>query len=339
MKYYQKTPEKYISVTFCMLLTKLPTNFYKVLLGVIFSIAWARILYLIWPQPSFLTFLWFYLLIGSIVLKWVIFEIIDRINKRLKLRAVKRELEESDTRVTEARKENIGETSKEMQLEIVTNIDNKKRLKDITDSVVSLARVIEEATSLSLEALTKFDKNLATQVIANDIQIDQKEFEIRHECINILSNDNLSISDLHIIVSILGIVTELERMGDYATGIANIALMIGEKPPLKLLVDIPLMAKRSVNMLQDSIISFSDKDIQKAKSVAKMDDDIDKLYDNTFHKLIFAMIDNSENVTLATRLIWVSHNIERYADRITNICEWIVYGITGEMIEIGASNY
>jgi phosphate transport system protein len=278
-------------------------------------------------------------LVGSIVLKWVIFEIIDRIEKKLKIKSIKKELEASDIRVTEAKKDNIEETGKEVLLEIKPNIDNQKKLKDISENVVSLSKMVEEAASLSLKALTRFDINLATRVIENDTQIDKSEFELRQECMNILSTGNLSSGELHMTVSILGIITELERMGDYTAGIANIALMIGERPSSKSLFGIPMMTQRSSIMLQEAMVSFSNKDIERAKSVSKMDDDIDTLYDDTFRKLIFTMIDKSDNITQSTRLIWVSHNIERFADRVTNICEWIVYGITGEMIEIGASNY
>jgi phosphate transport system protein len=269
----------------------------------------------------------------------VIFEIIDRVDKGLRLKAIKKELEASDIRVTEVEKGKIQEPNQEIALYIEPAIDNKKRLGDLKDNVLSLSRMVEKAATLSIKALTRFDTNLTRQVIENDKQIDKKEFEVRQECMNILSAGNLSSDDLHALISVLGIITELERMGDYAAGIANIALMIGEKPPSKFIADIPLMTKRSIVMLREAMISFLKIDVEKAKNIFKMDDDIDKLYDNTFRKLVFAMIDNPDNITQATRLVWVSHNIERFADRVTNICEWIVYGITGELAEIGASNY
>ncbi len=322
-----------------MRMLRLGINFYKVLFGVGFSLLWARVMYMVWQQPSFITFIWFYLVIGSLLLKWVFFELIDRIDKLLKLRAIKKELKESDTRIQQVIKDEYKVKNQNTTTSMMSDIDLQKKMKHLEDNVLALAKMVETAVKRSFESLKRLDMDLARQVIENDKQLDNKEFAIRQDCMNVLSTGALQSDDLNMIVAVLGIITELERMGDYAEGIANITLMIGKQPHLKQLLDIPTMVKICIEMLQKVMKSFLDKDMDKAKSVSKMDDDVDALYDHTFRELLFSMIENPDNITQATRLIWVTHNLERFADRVTNICEWVVFGITGKMVDIGASKY
>jgi len=133
--------------------------------------------------------------------------------------------------------------------------------------------------------------------------------------------------------------TELERIGDYAAGIAKIVLMIGCEEHLKPLIDIPRMAEKTVSMLQRSLDAFIKHDAAAAKNVIAEDDDVDNLYDQVFRELLSFMIEDPKTITRATRLVWVAHNLERSADRVTNICERIIYIATGKMEEMGASNY
>jgi phosphate transport system protein len=135
------------------------------------------------------------------------------------------------------------------------------------------------------------------------------------------------------------VVTELERIGDYAEGIAKIVLMIGDVPPLKPLVTIPRMAEKMVDMLRRSLQAFVNHDADAARQIATEDNDVDHLYDELYRVLISFMLEDPKTITRATRLIWVSHNLERAADRVTNICERVVFTVTGKMEEIGASKY
>ena len=146
-------------------------------------------------------------------------------------------------------------------------------------------------------------------------------------------------SDLRIIISVLNVITELERIGDHAEGIAKIALLIGNEPPLKPLIDLPRMAEKTADMLHRSMDAFIHHDIEAAKKIAAEDDEIDNIYDQVFRELLTFMAEDPKTITRATRLIWVGHNLERSADRVTNICERIVFLVTGKMEEIGASKY
>jgi phosphate transport system protein len=146
-------------------------------------------------------------------------------------------------------------------------------------------------------------------------------------------------SDLRSIICVLNIITEVERIGDYAVGIAKIVVMIGDEPPLKPLIDIPRMAEKVNDMLRRSLDAFINHDADAARKIAVEDDEVDNLYDQVFRELLTYMAEDPRTITRATRLIWVAHNLERSADRVTNICERVVFVVTGKMEEIEASKY
>jgi ABC-type phosphate transport system ATPase subunit len=133
--------------------------------------------------------------------------------------------------------------------------------------------------------------------------------------------------------------TELERIGDHAEGIAKIVIMIGDEPPLKPIIDLPRMAEKTADMLHRSLDAFYSQDSGLARKIAHEDDEVDALYDQVYRELLSFMAEDPKTITRATRLIWVAHNLERSADRVTNICERVVFTVTGKMEEIGASNY
>jgi phosphate transport system protein len=146
-------------------------------------------------------------------------------------------------------------------------------------------------------------------------------------------------SDLRAIICVLNIITEIERIGDYAEGTAKIVIMIGDEPSLKPLIDIPRMAEKANDMLHRSLDALINKDADVAKQIVSEDDEVDNLYDQVFRELLTFMAEDPKTITRATRLIWVAHNLERSADRVTNICERVVYMVTGKMEEIGVSKY
>jgi phosphate transport system protein len=205
--------------------------------------------------------------------------------------------------------------------------------------VLVMGEMVERALGLSIEALKKRDLNLGHQIIADDAKINQRRFEIEKKAIGLIASQRPDTGDLNTIVAILNIIIELERIGDYATGIAKIVIMIGDEPPLKPLIDIPRMAEITIEMIHKSLKSFFDNDSQGAVQVIGMDEVVDNIYDQIFRELLTFMMTDPKTINRATRLIWVAHNIERAADRATNICERVVYTVTGKMEEIGASKY
>lgn len=214
-----------------------------------------------------------------------------------------------------------------------------KRLKAIQDDVLGMGSMVEKAIERSIEALKSRDLDLAQQIIKDDQKINRKRFEIEENCVALIATQQPMAGDLRIIVGVLNIISELERIGDHAEGIAKIVLMIGDEPPLKPLIDIPRMAEKMEEMLRRSLDAFISHDADAARQIATEDDNVDNLYTQVFRELLTFMAKDPKTITRATRLIWVAHNLERSADRVTNICERVVFTVTGKMEEIGASRY
>jgi phosphate transport system protein len=222
-------------------------------------------------------------------------------------------------------------------------MDNKETFttlfREHEEQVLVMGSMVEKALGRSVEALKRRDLNMGHQIIADDSKINEKRFEIEKKSIELIASQQPGVSELNAIVATLNIITELERIGDYAAGIAKIVVMIGDEPPLKPLIDIPRMCDITVEMIHSSLQAFIEKDSKKAIQVIGMDEVVDSIYDQIFRELLTFMMTDPKTINRATRLIWVAHNIERAADRATNICERVVYMVTGKMEEIGASKY
>ena len=213
-----------------------------------------------------------------------------------------------------------------------------KKLREIQDDILIMGSMVSKATLLAIEALQKRDLTLANQIIADDKKINRKRFDIEEKCIQLIATQQPMASDLRTIVAVLNIITELERIGDYAEGNAKITIMIGNEPPLKPLVDIPRMAEKTADMLNRSLSAFINHDADAAIKIIAEDDFMDNLYDQVFRELLTFMAEDPKTITRATRLIWVTHNLERSADRVTNICERVVFMVTGKMEESNTSS-
>jgi phosphate transport system protein len=214
-----------------------------------------------------------------------------------------------------------------------------KQLRETKEEVLILGSMVEKSLDRSVEALKSRDLKLAHQIIAEDEKINEKRFEMENKCIDVIATQQPVAADLRVVITILNIATELERIGDYAEGIAKIVILIGDEPPLKPLIDIPRMTEITIEMIESSLKSFIDGDVKMATQVVTMDSTVDHLYDQVFRELLTFMMADPKTINRATRLIWVAHNLERAADRATNICERVIYTVTGEMKEIGASKY
>ena len=217
--------------------------------------------------------------------------------------------------------------------------DFRKKLREIQDDILVMGSMVEKAINRSIEALKSRDLDSAHQIITDDLQINQKRFEIEEKCIQLIATQQPMAGDLRIIICGLYIISELERIGDYAEGTARIVIMIGDEPPLKPLIDIPRMAQKATDMLRRSLDAAIKRDVDAARQIAAEDDEVDALYDQVFRELLTYMAEDPRTISRATRLLWVAHNLERSADRVTNICERIVFVVTGKMEEIGASKY
>ncbi|MBN1151571.1 MAG: phosphate signaling complex protein PhoU [Dehalococcoidia bacterium] len=214
-----------------------------------------------------------------------------------------------------------------------------QHLRELRDELLVLGSMVDKAIGRSVTALKERDLDLARHVVDEDTAIDLRCRQIEEKCVQLIVTQAPVAGDLRLILSIIHLLDELERMGDHAEGIAKIAIMIGDEPPLKPLIDIPRMAEKSQDMLRRSLQAFVNCDAAAAVAINAEDDIVDALYDQIYRELLTFMIEDPRTITRATRLIWVAHNLERCADRVTNICERTVYLVTGRIDAMKASKY
>ena len=216
-------------------------------------------------------------------------------------------------------------------------IDLDRQLGQLQQEVISLAAIVDKATMRSVEALKQRDLTESQQLVQEDDYIDQKRYEIEDRCIDLIATQQPIAGDLRAIIALLHITVELERIGDYAEGIAKISLLMGDEPPLKPLIDIPRMAEKATTMLRNSMDSLVSRDTIKANQVLKDDDEVDLLYDQVYRELLVFMLQNPQTIQRATYLLWAAHDLERIADRATNIAERVIFLVTGKMVESNKS--
>jgi len=214
-----------------------------------------------------------------------------------------------------------------------------KRMKELEGEVMQMGEMVIDAVNRAVAALKTLDAHAARQVVDNDAQVNRKRWALEDKCVDLIATQQPVASDLREIIATLSIVRDLERIGDYAEGIGKIVLLHGDEPLVKPLVDIPVMAEKAVGMLRRSLEAFVKRDAKAARAVCTEDDEVDRLYDRVYHDLLGLMIKDPSVITRATYLIWATHNVERIADRATNISESVVYLVTGIPTELNVSRY
>jgi len=211
-------------------------------------------------------------------------------------------------------------------------------IKQVKDEVLLLGSMVEQAIIGSVESLKKRDLKASEQILENDKAINKKRFDIENQLMILIATQQPMAHDLRLLASTMEIISELERMGDYAKGIANINLRMGDQPLLKPLIDIPRMAQLGADMLHRALTAFVNEDLDTARALPREDDEVDGLYNQVYHELMLFVIQDPKSIERANWLLWVAHNLERVADRVTNICERTVFIATGEMTEIPSSD-
>ena len=215
----------------------------------------------------------------------------------------------------------------------------ERQLGEVQEDMLVMAGMVERAITRSIESLRNRDIELARVVIVEDADINRKRYDIEEKCLELLATQQPLASDLRTIVAILHIIVDLERMGDHAEGIAKISIMLADEPPLKPYIDIPRMAEVAVRMLNGAIESFKHRDVERARAICDEDDEVDALYDQVYRELLLYMLNDPKTIERATHITWVAHNLERIADRVTNICERVVYMVQGKIEELNVSKY
>ncbi len=214
-----------------------------------------------------------------------------------------------------------------------------QQLKKIENDVLVMAEMVTGSINDSVEALKKSNIREAKAIIANDKVINKKRFDIEEECLLLIATQQPVAKDLRTLAAILSIITDLERIADHAEGNAKICIMNGKQPLVKPLIDIPRMAEKGIEMLNKCLKAFAERDVKAAKAVCDADDEVDALYEQIYRELLVLMIENPKIIEGATYLIWVAHNLERIADRATNIAERVVFMVKGKMEEMNVSSY
>lgn len=212
-------------------------------------------------------------------------------------------------------------------------------LQRLQDEMLSLASMVEQAIIDSVEVLKHQDPEGSRRIIAQDSIINKKRYEIEQDCLVVIATQQPMAGDLRLLAAILDITSELERIGDYAKGIAKINLMIGRTPLLKPLIDVPLMAIKAREMLHRSLDAFVQRDVELARVIPLEDDEVDHLYNLVYEELMEFVAADIRSVEQANYLLWVAHNLERAADRVTNICERVIFTVTGKIVELDQENH
>lgn len=214
-----------------------------------------------------------------------------------------------------------------------------KALKELQNELLKMGEMVAKAIKNSVDALKNRAIDVSKEIIKNDLLINKKRFEIEEKCLLLIATQQPMAIDLRTIAAILSIITDLERMADHAEGIARINVMIGKESLVKQLVVMPRMAEKGLLMLERCLKAFMDRNADVARAICDEDTEVDVMYDHVYRELLLMMIENPKIIEGATYLIWVAHNLERIADRVTNIAERVVFMVTGKMEEINVSKY
>jgi phosphate transport system protein len=200
--------------------------------------------------------------------------------------------------------------------------------------MLALGSLAEKALLDSARTLKYRDMKRGRRLIADDVMINERRYKIEQDVLSLIAMQQPMAGDLRVLAAILEIVTELERIADYAKGIARINQMIGEKQLIVPLVDIPQMAEEAQDMLHEALEAFCRRDVELARAVSERDRVVDDLYRRVYRELITFVLNDPKQIEQVSYLIWAAHNFERAADRVTNICERVIFTVTGEMVEL-----
>lgn len=208
------------------------------------------------------------------------------------------------------------------------------QLAHVKEKLVKLATMVNKLQEQAIKALADRDEELAKELVASDLLINHAQREIEETCLLLMASQQPVARDLRLIFSVAVIASELERMADHAKGVAVLAQRLADQPLLKPLIDVPRMAEIGRELLMGQIEAFIKGDVDAARRLAERDTEVDQLNDQVFRELLVLMMTDPRTITRATYLLWVAHNLERFADRSTNIGERVVFLQTNTIVEL-----
>lgn len=209
-----------------------------------------------------------------------------------------------------------------------------REIHHLQDEVLLLGSMVEQAMLNAVDALKRRDLAASDRVQKDDVLINEKRYAIENRVLILFATQQPMAHDLRLLAAILEVIIELERMGDYAKGIAKINRIIGDDDVSIPHRDISQMAELAVGMLHRALSAFITEDVEMAHRIPQEDDEVDALYNAVYHKVLTHMIAHPETIDHANYILWVIHNIERMADRVGNICERTIFIATGELMEV-----
>jgi phosphate transport system protein len=210
----------------------------------------------------------------------------------------------------------------------------EQELRRLQDNMLTLGSRVSRNILESVDILKKQDTEAALALIAADEEINRQRYEIEADCLTLIARQNPIARDLRTVAAVLEIVTELERMNDYAKGIAKVTCKLGKEPLLPPTPDLPRMAAKAQGMLRRALFAFTEQDVVLAYTIAALDDEVDALYVQIYQELMSQIIENPQVVADANYYLWAAHNLERTGDRALNICERVIFTVTGKLVEL-----
>ena len=211
-------------------------------------------------------------------------------------------------------------------------------LNYLKDELLLLGSLVEQQIIGGVDSFKRRDINASKEVVTLDEKVNAKRFSIEEQVLITIATQQPMAHDLRLLASILEIAGELERIGDYAKGIATINIRMGDEELLVPLVKIPVMAEKCASMLHRAVIAFVNEDLEEAQRIPMEDDEVDNLYLEVYKNLMKVICGDENSIQRANWILWVAHNLERVADRVTNICERTIFTVTGELKEIRSSD-
>lgn len=210
----------------------------------------------------------------------------------------------------------------------------QEQINELLEDLIEMGQMVADSIDRAIQALAKQDADLAQQVIDFDDEVNAVQHDIDEKCLVLIATQQPMASDLRAILAVSNIAAELERIGDYSEGIARLAIKLAGQPLLKPLIDIPRMAEEGRRMLMGSLEAFARQDTETAAQIGKADDIVDALYDQVYRELLVFMMQDPRTITQATYLLWIAHNLERIADRTTNIAERVIFMDSGKIVDL-----
>ena len=208
----------------------------------------------------------------------------------------------------------------------------KKQLEQLNDQMITMGSMIENAIETAIAALVSQDTERAEEAIAYDMEVDAQERNIEQLCYKLLLMQQPVASDLRLVSATMKMITDMERIGDHAADISELTLLMAGKPYIREITDIELMAKETTVMVTNSVDAYVNRDLDLARKVIQMDDEVDELFNKVKSEIIGEIRTGGDDGEQTTDLLMAAKYFERIGDHATNIAEWVIFSLTGERV-------